>query len=312
MLVLSVPTALATGIAALSMYFVCRSTPLRPARWVIYVSRRAAAAMVLALLITGAAMLWNVVGGLIRHGGLVVIDPWGWSLFAAFQAAVYVVSAVVHDAVLIQQAAQMAKANETQAHLLAREMEVKALRNQLDPHFLFNSLNAISALIRLDPDAARAMTIDLAEFFRLTLDLADLAEIRLEEELSLVRRYLAIETLRMGTKLQLHLDVEPGALVARLPPLVLQPLVENAVKHGVRLLDDGGVIEVHVRRVADRLLLRVSNPTEASALHDGSGLGQGLRLLRSWLDAQYPESTFVQVQASADRHTVEVSLPWRT
>ena len=306
------PLALLTGMVALTMYTVCRSFPLRPAKWMSTLSRRAAAAGMLALLVSGTAALWNTTGLLWGRDGLVALTPPAWFAFLGLQIVVFALSALIHDALLAQQTLQAVAANEAQARLLAREMEIKALRKQLDPHFLFNSLNSISSLIQLDPTAARAMTVDLAQFFRQTLSLGERERIRLDEELELVQHYLAIERRRLGDKLHLSVDVDAACQMAWLPPLVLQPLVENAIKHGIRPLDRGGLIELSARRAGDRLALRVSNPVDAQAPRDATGLGQGLRHLRTRLQTQYDEPAVVEVESTADRYTVQVSLPWHT
>jgi two-component system sensor histidine kinase AlgZ len=186
------PLALLTGMATLSMVAVCRSFPLRPARWMSTLLRRVAAAALLALLVSAAAALWNATGSLWGREGLVTLTPLAWLAIVGMLTTVFALSALVHDTLLAQRAIQVAAANEAQARLLAKEMELKALRKQLDPHFLFNSLNSISALIQLDPPAARAMTVDLAQFFRQTLSLGEREHIRLHEELEFVRHYLAI------------------------------------------------------------------------------------------------------------------------
>ena len=305
------PLALLTGMAALSMYPVCRSFPLRPAKWMSALSRRAAAAGLLALLVSGAAALWNATGPLWGRDRLVTLTPVAWFAFVGMQTLVFALSALMHDALLAQQTILAAAATEAQARLLAREMEIRALRKQLDPHFLFNCLNSISSLIQLDPAAARAMTVDLAQFFRQTLSLGERERIRLDEELELVQHYLAIEQRRLGDKLRLCVDVDAACRMAWLPPLVLQPLVENAIKHGVRQLDLGGLIELSARHADDRLALRVSNPVDALAPRDATGLGHGVRHLQARLQAQYDELAFVDVESTADRFTVQISLPWQ-
>jgi hypothetical protein len=176
------PVALFTGMAALSMYAVCRSFPLRPASWMSTLSRRAAAAGLLALLVSGAAALWNA-----SHGPAVGSGRVGHAHTCRLarrrrhaDRGIRLVRADA-DALLAQQTIHAAA--EAQARLLAREMENKALRKQLDPHFLSNSLNSISSLIQFDPAAARAMTVNLAQFFRQTLSLGERERIRLDEEL---------------------------------------------------------------------------------------------------------------------------------
>lgn len=311
-LALALPVAVLSGLLSLALYAVCRSLPLRPARWLSGLSRRAVAAFVLACGLTAAAWLWNATGPLWGWPALVALRPAAWLALLVVQWLLFMVSALVHDALLAQQAAETSAATEAQARLLARDMENKALRNQLDPHFLFNSLNSISALIPLDAAAARQMTIDLAQFFRQTLGLGDRPLVRLDEELALVQHYLAIEQRRLGERLRFLLDLQAGCGQALLPPLVLQPLVENAIKHGIRHLDDGGLLEVAARREGSLLHLSVRNPTEALAAPDRSGLGQGLRLLQGRLQAACPAPTRVQVQREAHHFSVQVTLPWQT
>ena len=309
------PMALVTGVAALAVYYVCRSAPLRPATWLGSWWRRAAAAVFLALAVSAIAALWNLVGTVFGRAELAAFSSSAWLAFIGLQVVVFVLSAAMHDAVLAHQAAQAAAATEAQARLLAREMEIKALHNRIDPHFLFNSLNSISALTQIDAGAARAMIIDLAQFFRQTLAVSEREWISLDEELELVRRYLAIEQRRLGDKLGLQLAVDPAVLAARLPPLVLQPLVENAIKHGIRHLDQGGQILLRAERSGGRLQLCVSNPVEPGAARDASGLGHGLGHLRARLQAHYGNDdtpTFVDVERDAERFTVNISLPWQT
>jgi hypothetical protein len=315
-----VPVALLTGATALAMYQVCRSLPMRPARWVSLLAQRAAAALLLALLVSGGAALWNLIGGTALSGrsGLVNLAAVDWLGFFGAQALVYAVSALVHDALLAHEAARAATAAELQARLHAREMEIKALRNQIDPHFLFNSLNSISALTQSDPAAARAMTIDLAEYFRLTLRLGGRERITLADELDLVQVYVGVEQRRLGDKLRLDILTDDNCRATWLPPLVLQPLVENAVKHGIRLMEEGGTIEIAARRVGNRLELQVANPVDDQAQRDTSGLGQGLQHLRTRLQALYGDggaSVTVDTGAEKDqqpRYTVHITLPWQT
>ncbi len=309
-LAFALPVALLTGACALLPFYVCLGFPLRPARWISAFSRRFAAALALTLLVVGAAAIWNASGMVLGRAALLELTPAAWLAFAGITLVVFLLSALIHDALLAQQSAQAAAATEAQARLLAREMEIKALRHQIDPHFLFNCLNSISALTERDPAAARAMTIDLAQYFRQTLALGAREHIQLEDELDLVERYLTIEQRRLGDKLRLSLDVDSGCRAAWLPPLVLQPLVENAIKHGIRHLDAGGTIELAARRLGDRLDLRVSNPVESSARRDASGLGQGLRHLQARLQAQCPGAARVEIEDLPDRFSVHLVLPW--
>ena len=155
----------------------------------------------------------------------------------------YLLVAAGHYLALAVEASRSAERRALEARVLAREAELKALRAQVDPHFLFNSLNAVAALAGGDPAAARRMALMLADFLRQSLRLVERATIPLDEELALVRAYLAIEQVRFGERLAVAERLDPAAGVVPVPPLLLQPLVENAVKHGI-----AGLVE----RRADR------------------------------------------------------------
>ena len=151
-------------------------------------------------------------------------------------------SSLLHYLLAAFEQSRRAEARELGLEVLAREAELRALRAQIDPHFLFNGLQSISALTSADPAGARRMCLLLADFFRSSVRLGAEDAIRLEEEMAMVRAYLDIERVRYGPRLESEVVLEPGCGSCRVPPLILQPLVENAVRHGIRPLVDGGVV----------------------------------------------------------------------
>ena len=144
------------------------------------------------------------------------------------------------------------------------QAQLQALRMQLNPHFLFNTLNAVSSLMLRDINAANKMISRLGELLRLTLEKSDQQEVSLEQEIQFLRRYLEIEQIRFGERLQLKLEVDPSTLAAAVPNLILQPLVENAVRHAIEPQETGGRIHLRSARDNGRLVLQVSD--------DGPGL----------------------------------------
>jgi two-component system sensor histidine kinase AlgZ len=149
------------------------------------------------------------------------------------------------------------------------------LQARIRPHFLFNTLNTAIALVRVDPARAEAVLEDLSELFRAALvDGGTQATTTLEQEVALARRYLAIEQLRFGERLQVRWDLDPSGNQARVPPLLLQPLVENAVRHGVEPAAAGGTIRVRTRVRRGQVEIAVVNtvPTEASTPGHGIAL----------------------------------------
>jgi two-component system, LytTR family, sensor kinase len=158
------------------------------------------------------------------------------------------------------------------------EAQLEALQRQLHPHFLFNTLNTISALMHRDAQAADEMLVRLSDLLRLTLDRIGTQQVSLKDEIDFLRKYLEIEETRFGDRLQVHIEVEPDVLDAHVPNLVLQPLVENALRHGIGPRVGGGCVTVSARRAGDALTLTVRDngvglsPDKLNALHSGVGL----------------------------------------
>src|SRR4029077_8388296 len=165
----------------------------------------------------------------------------------------YLLAIAVHYALL-------AVRSSRQAEVLAREAELKALKAQINPHFLFNSLHSISALTSLDAARAREMCIRLSDFLRSSLRLGERVTIPFSEELALARNYLDVEQVRFGQILRVAQDIDTGCGDCEVPPLLVQPLVENAIKHGIATLVDGGEIAMTPRRSAEYLRFIIENP----------------------------------------------------
>jgi LytS/YehU family sensor histidine kinase len=167
------------------------------------------------------------------------------------------------------------------AHARLAEARLLALTMQLQPHFLFNTLNTISALIHEDKDAADRMLARLGDLLRMTLEGGEQPEVPLERELELLRSYLAIEQVRFADRLLVHVDFAPETLVARVPSLVLQPLVENAIRHGIARRSAPGRLDLSGSVAADQLRLVVRN--DGPRLPRPLGEGIGLRNTRARL-----------------------------
>lgn len=163
--------------------------------------------------------------------------------------------------------AERARALKAESH--AHRAELQALRYQLHPHFLFNTMNAVSTLIAEERNReAERMVARLSDFLRLTLEQETAPEVPLAQEIDFTQRYLDIEQIRFGDRLQVTIDAAPNTLSALVPALVLQPLVENAVRHGIAPLERGGHLRVEARAIGDRLLLRVDD--------NGRGIADGV------------------------------------
>lgn len=169
------------------------------------------------------------------------------------------------------------------------QAELQALKMQLHPHFLFNTLNAITTLIHRDPEAADKMTTHLSDLLRKTLDKENVQEVSLREELGFLARYLAIQQMRFGDRLRITRDIAPDILDAQVPNLILQPLAENAVEHGIVSNPDGGEIRLAAHRDGTTLVLTVAN--DGAGRHGQNGAhvsgGRGLANTRERLRQLY-------------------------
>jgi two-component system, LytTR family, sensor kinase len=207
------------------------------------------------------------------------------------------------------------------AELTARlaQAQLQALLTQLNPHFLFNSLNAVSSLMLKDVAAANKMICRLGELLRLTLEKRDQPEITLKQELDFLRRYLEIEQIRFGQRLQLKMDLDPSTLGAAVPNLILQPLVENAVRHAIEPQEAGGQIELRSVRDNGRLVLQVSDNGPGFALEAAQNAPApqarehiGLNNTRERLRKLYGENQQFDLTANPlGGATARLSIPFR-
>jgi signal transduction histidine kinase len=203
-----------------------------------------------------------------------------------------------------------AQAAQLQAQLA--DARLAALRTQLNPHFLFNTLHAVSALVERDPRGVRRMIARLSELLRTTLDGAEEQEVPLSQELTFTHRYLDIMQIRFQGRLTIESRVDPGVLDALVPNLILQPLVENAIKHGVSKIDDAGRIEIHARREGERLILCVRD--NGPAVDDvvlRAGEGVGLRNTRERLSELYGTEQSLMLRPAEDEGVIaQVTIPF--
>ncbi|QPF74722.1 sensor histidine kinase [Roseateles sp. DAIF2] len=189
------------------------------------------------------------------------------------------------------------------ADALARLVE---LQSRIRPHFLFNTLNTAMALVRVDPLRAEGVLEDLSELFRGALADADTV-VSLDAEVELARRYLGIEQIRHGERLRVRWTLDPAAAAARVPPLLLQPLVENAVRHGVEPNETGGELEIATRAQGAEVEILVRNSVGAPSQQRGHGLA--LRNVRQRLSLMHDVAARFEVTTEPQQFTVRIVLP---
>ena len=187
------------------------------------------------------------------------------------------------------------------------EAEFHAMSSQLHPHFLFNALHGISTLVDIDPARAKAMMLKLSSFLRRALEYDSVDLIPLSEELKSVREYLDLEKMRLGNRLAVDWSIHPDTVDVLVPRWILQPLVENAVKHGASILRQGGWVEINARRHEERIEIRIRN---SFAEKRGPGTGIGLRNTVARLKYLYSDdATFSFRETDSGTAVARITLP---
>ena len=238
-------------------------------------ARRPAPAQVAAHAVLGPLWVWAwyvAYRALAPVAGYTVLGDWGkaWDLF--IPALVYLAQfGALHAVQFVSEVQRRAEAERALAarhaelERTARDAQLAALRAQMDPHFLFNTLNSVAASVPPEQGATRDLVARLAGLVRYTLAAARRDRVLLREELDFARDYLALEQERMGDRLRVEIDADERALDVPVPPMLVQPLVENAVRHGLAPTVEGGVVRVEVRRLGDAVHVLVRD--------DGAGPG---------------------------------------
>jgi len=307
----SLPITYLLAFISLSSWYLCRALPLGRTPAQRLAVSHALAAAVSTTVWTGLSALAVAVAGHATGRPALATDLIGVAPVAAGVGAVlYLAAAAVHYAVASFEDARAAERATLVREMHARQAELRALRAQIDPHFLFNSLNAVGALALRSPAEARRMCVLLAGFFRDTMRLGGRGEVSFAAELALVRSFLAIEAVRFGDRLRIVEQVEPDALAAGVPPLLLQPLVENAVTHGIATLTGGGVVTLTAGRRGDRLEVTVENDLDAE-VETAAGEGVGQANVQQRLAAHWGRDARLTARAGGGRYLVELSLPFR-
>jgi len=296
---------------AMSAYYVCRTLPLAQRRLPRLLATYVATSLISGALLVAMCVLWaKFVHSLDVDLLGIDISRRSRAFIFGLGVGLYLLSILGHDVLIAFENLRTAERRENKSHMLAREAELQMLRTQVNPHFLFNSLNSISALTSIDAEAARAMTIALAQFFRQTLALANMDKITLASELALCESFLTVEKIRFGKKLDTAIRVDQNALRALIPPMTLQPLLENAIKHGICGIAEGGTITVRVTLSDAWLHIAVENPIEPDA-PAAPGNGTGLPNIRRRCASLYDERARITwLRRDDHRFAVEMTIPF--
>jgi two-component system sensor histidine kinase AlgZ len=305
----AVPVTLLYGFVVSSAYYVCRSLPFKQRRFLLVCAVFGGTSLISGFFWLAICQFWNYLA-------IAFAQPWaGIELSRHLSIAIftggsvfYLLSILIHDVLIAFENIRAAERREAASQVQARDAELQVLRTQINPHFLFNSLNSISALTTIDAAGARSMTIELANFFRQTLALSEKSRITLNEEISLCNNFLAIEKIRFGKKLQVTMNIDPRAMTCLIPPMILQPMVENAIKHGIRDLVDGGIIVITSLVRDNWLYISIQNPIDTQP-SSTSGNGSGINNLQARFASIYADQARLSTTKSLDTFVVEMAIP---
>jgi hypothetical protein len=306
---LTVPLLIIYAFLCLGAWYACRALPLRHAALPKALGSHLLTALLSASVWVGVALglAWLLDRDGLFPGARERIAGQVGPLLA-LGVVLYLLSVAVHYLLTAAQASRDAERRALRAELAATEAELRALKAQIDPHFLFNSLNSISALVTSEPKAAREMCIRLGDFLRATLRLGALETIPLRQEMEMVERFLHIERVRFGARLEVDIQSDESCLDCTVPSLLLQPLVENALKHGIANLVEGGTVRIEASRKGDTLRLAVENPVDPDpAPSRGAGVGQAN--VRERLASMYGDRARLRVRRDEGTFRVEALLP---
>jgi two-component system sensor histidine kinase AlgZ len=307
-LVLCVVCTLLLALFSLPTWYLCRALPLALGKGFRIITSHAAAALGWSFVFVVSAKVAVEPLALVRgwhelprdveraEGALFGIGALFYFLVASFHY-------LLTELELGRNAAERAGA----LALSAQRAELQALRAQVHPHFLFNSLNTVNALIGYDPQKARRACVLLAEYLRGTLRAQERSLVPLREEWALCERYLEVEALRLGARLQVELELPAETHACLVPSLLLQPLVENAMTHGVALVETPLPLRLRARRTVERLVLELENGIDPAPRTRGGGLG--LANVRARLFAHYGADATLRIERDDERFVVVLDLP---
>lgn len=306
---IAVPACVVYAFVCLSPWYVVRITPVRGSALARILATNFSAAIASSILLVaigrGIAVLLS------RLAGFHAIDqrfrPHTPLLFG-MGVLLYLLSTGFHYVMLQAEESRESLNREMQALVAARDAELRALKAQINPHFLFNSLNSISALTGVDPARAREMCLRLSDFLRNSLHVGERETVPLSEELALANNYLGVEQVRFGARLRIEQQVAPDCEACLVPALLLQPLVENAVKHGIASMVEGGAIRLEACLQEGALHVTVENPFDPEGATARKN-GLGLQIVKRRLAARYGDRAEMLTDRGANRYRVEVLLP---
>ncbi|MBZ0245138.1 MAG: histidine kinase [Cyclobacteriaceae bacterium] len=266
----------------------------------------------------GILMFFMVMGTLSYYftdylDGLVYFDHWkeymlklmSWDALRFYDQ--YIITVGVYYVIRYFQGLQKQELEKSELAIKNKEMQIALLKSQINPHFLFNTLNSISTLMHSSKEKARRVITQLSDIFRYALDSHSDEMVKLIHEINFIENYVKIQQVRFGERLQFETDIDPDCLGIEIPPMILQPLVENAVKYGIGPKEDGGTIYLTVRRSGKIIFFEVRDNglgSKAKKIMDGSSSGVGMANTDQRLKSYYGRQSGLRIRANDKGYAV--------
>lgn len=308
-LVLIVPLMMCYAFVCLSTWYLCRAFTLERSSALQLLGVHATAALFSAALWFVLGKIWaQLLSRFSRFTGLEARYMQHVALWLGAAVLLFWLMVVVHYLFIAFENTRTVEKRMLQFELLAREAELRNLKTQIHPHFLFNSLHSINALTLVDVKSARDMCLRLAELLRKSLAMQAETIIPLSEELHLLDHYLVIEQIRFGARLRVERSIDAHAAKCLVPALLLQPLLENAVNHGISHLVEGGTITLRAQTQDERLELAILNPYDPEHVRS-TGEGMGLQNVTKRVAALYGDRGKLVCAADDGSFRVTITLP---
>lgn len=219
----------------------------------------------------------------------------------------YIITVGVYYVIRYFQGIQRKEEEKSSLAIKNREMQISLLKSQINPHFLFNTLNSISTLVSSNKEQARKVITNLSDIFRYALDSHSEVMVKLHEEIDFIENYIRIQQVRFGERLHFQKDIDTTCLNIEIPPMILQPLVENSVKYGIAPKEDGGTISLLVRRSGSVIMFEVSDDglgSNAKKVMDGSSSGIGMANTDLRLKSYFGPQSGLRVKATEKGYSV--------
>lgn len=293
----------------LSIWFVCKSTPLSKVNLGSFLLRHLTTIIVMNAIWLHISMLYSELLNIALNTEMYreqfdVIFP----VLTVIGFFMYFLAAMLSYLFLALEQARVAEQQALQNQLIASQAELRFLKSTIHPHFLFNSLTALGALTRKSSEKAQEVCQHLAEFLRYSLAYSKKEMVKVSEELDHINNYLSVEKMRLGHRLQTHFEFDKSMMDLEILGFSLQPLIENAIKHGIEPSMESGEINFILKKVDDYIFAHISNPSH-SVEDNPNSTKLGLQNLKSRLNKVYKDEAKILVHRGESAFSVKLYLP---